>query len=266
MTAASKHGSPQKLLHGGFSASRTFFLWGETGVLGEETDECNRGKRRGMGPSTYTRVMEITSGGTISQQGLAATCKDPVRKGRPEAQGGFWFDAWARMSCEGEVTLSEATSEVVPMRSNTLRGQRSPGHSVAVEGRPLEGMAGPPVQPPPAHLPDETSSLWRGGWQTAGTRGVCAPALELQLRREGRLSDKWQAEPRPEPDSGNPTVRDCRGALRNVNTGFGPWTAANSPDDPPDLMLRALNFYPDNCLHGSKGECGDGLAGRAPRR
>jgi hypothetical protein len=29
-----------------------------------------------MGPSTYTRIMEITSGSTIFQQGLAATCKD----------------------------------------------------------------------------------------------------------------------------------------------------------------------------------------------
>jgi len=265
MTAASKHGSPQKLLHGGFSASRTFFLWGETGVLGEETDECNRGKRRGIGPSTYTRVMEITSGGTISQQGLAATCKDPVHKGQPEAQGGFWSDAWARMSCEGEVTLSEATSEVVPMRGNTLRGQRSPGHSVAVDRRPLGDMAGPPVQPPPAHVPVETSAPRRGDWQTPDVRGVCAPALELPHRRQGRFSDKWQAEPRPEPDSGNPTVRDRRGALRNMAIGPGSWTAANSPDDPPDLMVHALNFYPDNCLHGSKGERGIGSALQAPR-
>ena len=33
-----------------------------------------------MGPSTYTRVAEIMSGRTVSQQGLAATCKDPPTK------------------------------------------------------------------------------------------------------------------------------------------------------------------------------------------
>jgi hypothetical protein len=31
--------------------------------------------------------------------------------------------------------------------------------------------------------------------------------------------DKWRAEPRPEPDSGNPTVRDRRGASGNVASG-----------------------------------------------
>ena len=29
-----------------------------------------------MGPSTYARIAEITSGRTIFQQGLATTCKD----------------------------------------------------------------------------------------------------------------------------------------------------------------------------------------------
>jgi hypothetical protein len=29
-----------------------------------------------MGPSTYARIMEITSGTAGAQQGLAATCKD----------------------------------------------------------------------------------------------------------------------------------------------------------------------------------------------
>ena len=33
-----------------------------------------------MGPSTYARIAEITSGRAIAQQGLATTCKDPARK------------------------------------------------------------------------------------------------------------------------------------------------------------------------------------------
>jgi hypothetical protein len=101
MTAASKYGSPQKLLHGGKSVRRTRFPWGEAGVLGEGMDECSRGARRGMGPSTCTRVAEIMSGRAISQQGLAATCKDPAREAQAEVGGGFWSDAWARMSVEG---------------------------------------------------------------------------------------------------------------------------------------------------------------------
>jgi hypothetical protein len=31
-----------------------------------------------MGPSTYARIMEITSGTADSQQGPAATCKDSL--------------------------------------------------------------------------------------------------------------------------------------------------------------------------------------------
>ena len=44
--------------------------------------------------------------------------------------------------------------------------------------------------------------------------------------------EKWRAEPRPEPDSGNPTVRDRRGALRNVTS----WQVH---------AVRALKIYPD---------------------
>ena len=40
--------------------------------------------------------------------------------------------------------------------------------------------------------------------------------LKFPHRWAGLLSDKWCAEPRSEPDSGNPTVRDRRAALRNV--------------------------------------------------
>jgi hypothetical protein len=101
MTAALKHGSPRKLLCGGRSARRTRFPGGETGVLGEGMDTRSRGARRGMGPGTCARVAEITSGRAISQQGLAATCKDLARKGEAEARGGFWSGAWARRSEDG---------------------------------------------------------------------------------------------------------------------------------------------------------------------
>ena len=67
------------------------------------------------------------------------------------------------------------------------------------------------------------------------------------------LSDKWRAEPRSEPDSGNPTVRDRRAALRNVTSHA---ITGGS--------VRALNFEPDNRTYGLKGGWGTGSA-RTPR-
>jgi hypothetical protein len=136
MTAASKYGSPPKLLCGGFLVRRTRFPWGEAGVPGEGMDKCSREARRGMGPSACTRVAEIMLGRTIFQQGLAATCKDPARKAEAEAGGGFWSGAWARMSDDGGVTPSQMSFKDIPAGGNAPGGQRSPGYSVAaVRGR-----------------------------------------------------------------------------------------------------------------------------------
>jgi len=45
--------------------------------FGKRTGKSTEGTPRGRGPGTYARIVEITSGRTISQQGLATTCKDP---------------------------------------------------------------------------------------------------------------------------------------------------------------------------------------------
>ena len=269
MTAASIYGSPPKLLCGGKSARRTRFPWGETGVLGEATDTSSRGVWRGMGPSTYARVAEITSGRAISQQGLTATCKDRAHKAETKARGGFWSGAWARRSDDGGVTPSEVTREVAPTRGNTPGGQRSPGHWVANEPGTWEDMTGlawynlpsggrswwrtsrPEGKPTgrcTTHLPSPITwevswSPRRGGRQTVGVRGVCESALKPPLRWAGPLSDKWRAEPRSEPDSGNPTVRDRRAALRNVTSHAS------------GGLVRALNFEPDAGRAGCAG-CG----------
>ena len=159
---------------------------------------------------------------------------------------------------------SETTREVVPTRGNTLGGQRSPGHWVANEPGPWEDMTriawsnlssggrswwrtsrpeGKPTGRCTTRLPSPNTwevswSSRRGGRQTIGARGVCGSALKLPHRWAGLLSDKWCAEPRSEPDSGNPTVRDRRAALRNV--------ASHAYGD----LVRALNFEPDNRMHG----------------
>jgi hypothetical protein len=76
MTAAPK-GPPLLKLHcrEGF-AGRTCHSGREADAPREETGNCTGETRRGMGPSTYARIVEITSGTTTLQQGLAATCKD----------------------------------------------------------------------------------------------------------------------------------------------------------------------------------------------
>jgi len=61
--------------------SRTCVLWCEAEAFWEETGKSTRREPRGRGLGTYTRIAEIMSGRTISQQGLAATCKDPPYKG-----------------------------------------------------------------------------------------------------------------------------------------------------------------------------------------
>ena len=65
------------------------------------------------------------------------------------------------------------------------------------------------------------------GKSTAMERGVCGSALELHPGREGDHRGRLG----PEPDWGNPTVRDRRGGLRKR----GPWWN----EDPTSRIERA---------------------------
>ena len=122
--------------------------------------------------------------------------------------------------------------------SNLSSGGRSWWRTSRPEGKPMGRCT--------THLPSPTTwvASWssrRGGRQTTGARGVCGSALKLPPRWAGLFSDKWCAEPRSEPDSGNPTVRDRRAALRTVTSHAS------------GVLVRALNFEPDNRTHGSTG-------------
>ena len=60
----------------------------------------------------------------------------------------------------------------------------------------------------------------------AGTGKLCDSGVYVSLRlsfRSYRKANTWQMvwEPRSEPDSGNPTVRDRRDAYGNVSYGEG---------------------------------------------
>ena len=80
-------------LQGNFHEPNVYQAWREADVSREETGECTGRKWRGMGPSTFTRIAEITSGSTNYQQGLAATCEDLPAKGKPEPVRGIWWGA-----------------------------------------------------------------------------------------------------------------------------------------------------------------------------
>ncbi len=78
--------------------------------------------------------------------------------------------------------------------------------------------------------------------------GVYA-SQRLSLARLGKAS---RGKPRSEPDSGNPTVRDRRGASGNVAMGAGLRAMAKAMESPPDPKARAPDFYPDPLQRSSR--------------
>jgi hypothetical protein len=182
-------------------------LEGEADAFWEETGVSTGRKGRGMGPSTYTRTMEITPGTTNFQQGLAATCKDPPTKGNRRRWEDFGGAHEPVASDEGrvmpaEMALDAIPKEVTPSSSEGALGKwRVPARRTV---RILSRVAGSPAQ-------------YRARRITSHEGGVCERALKLR-RVVGRSSWKSCC---CQPDSGNPTVRDERGACGNVGDGQG---------------------------------------------
>ena len=81
-------------------------------------------------------------------------------------------------------------------------------------------------------------------WVNQRVRGVCRSVLELR-RESGKAHE---GKPRSEPDWGNPTVRDRRGACGNVvSMGAGLRPSGKLLDKPPDpTVMCAPHFYPDH--------------------
>ena len=96
-----------------------------------------------------------------------------------------------------------------PGAGNARSGQRGSGHSVATTvGRQPDtelGSAGP--------------ASWRRGEANSIALGRRVRQHRSFVRWGKARPEKWRAEPRPEPGSGNPTVRDRRGASGNVAVG-----------------------------------------------
>lgn len=70
----------------------------------------------------------------------------------------------------------------------------------------------------------------------------------LNLLTDGKAS---MGKPRSEPDSGNPTVRDRRGASGNVAMGAGLRPRTKVLDQPPDPNAHASEIYPDGAADNS---------------
>jgi len=79
---------PTEVAVGDFASRRPVASPGKANDLGEVTGTCTLGA---AGVEVQTRregLAEITTGRACAQQGLTATCKDPVCEAMPKPQGG----------------------------------------------------------------------------------------------------------------------------------------------------------------------------------
>src|SRR5229473_796174 len=97
-------------------------------------------------------------------------------------------------------------------------------------------------------LSRDHAALAVGTSSLVNRRGRCVCRSVLKLRRESGKTH--EGKPRSEPDWGNPTVRDRRGACGIVvSMGAGLRPNGKLLDRPPDPAVTcAPHFYPDQTL------------------
>jgi len=149
-----------------------------------------------MGPSAQARVAEVMSGRAWSQQGLATTCKDsgPTETGGPERDK-VWRVSPYEQGRRGNALRGDPRGRP----DGGLVGQRGSGHSAAVAA----------LAPPDSELDSGGQCSAAKGRSQLFSARVGASQRIARRRRGKACPDKWRAEPRPEPDSGQPTVREC---------------------------------------------------------
>jgi len=194
-----------------------------------------------MGPSTYTRIAEITSGRSHFQQGLTATCEDREEELMQSRRGGFGIGTWARMSCEEGVTPFEVILEVTPREVTPQRGKGALGAWWA-----KRMSAGRDIDPTNAWLPSDAES-----WIKPAAQGVYA-SQRLSFGAAGKglrgTVTKVANRTREIRPSGMKT-----GASGNVTMGAGLRAATKVAESPPDPTVRAPEFYPHISQSGSGG-------------
>jgi len=168
MTTAPKYGSLLKSHRSGSPVCRTRFPWREAEVLGEEMGICTRGTWWGMGPVTFTRIAEIMSGRSRSQQGLAATCKDyPYKESEVGEREWDWRMSPYERRRKGNAFRQDARHLAVCGHAGD--GQRGSGHSAVSWSQPAARHRTGDLQGCPTR---------RGGQQTTCVAGGCVPALK----------------------------------------------------------------------------------------
>ena len=228
MTAAPKSRSLLKLLCRDIFASRTIEPYREADVFREEADKCTGRLRRGMGPDNCTRIAEITSGRTISQQGLAATCKDPPYK---TTETGGRAMVW-RMSQYKRRRKGNAFRSGAGRRSgegNTHARRRGSGRLAVLEHARTQSR-------------ENVCSLSKDEPMGKPAAEGAYVSQHLNLSSAGKAHG---GKPRSEPDSGNPTVRDRREAPGNVAHGGNvnpPRNRKGWAGNPPPKSARARDL------------------------
>src|SRR3954452_3910522 len=119
--------------------------------------------------------------------------------------------------------------DIPPSGVTPAGGRRGSGH-LAVPGRPRT--------PSRDHRALETGTSFV---EDCGGPGLA----RSQPERFGRCGKSAKGKPRSEPDSGDPTVRDRRGARGDMAMGVGLRPTAKAVDEPPNPKARAPRIYPD---------------------
>src|SRR4051794_27587242 len=124
---------------------------------------------------------------------------------------------------------SEGMRDIPPSGVTPAGGRRGSGH-LAVLGRPRT----------------QSRDHWTLETGTSFVEDCGGPGrARSQPERFARRGKSAKGEPRSGPDSGDPTVRDRRGARGDMAMGVGQRPTAKAVDEPPNPKVRALRIYPD---------------------
>jgi len=176
MTAAPKLNPPLKLHYGDCTKRRIRKRWNEADVCWEETGKGTSGAWRGMGPGTCARFMEITPGTTELQQGLAATCQDPLYKAEYEIGERNSVGRMSKYERRRPGNAGRGGAGHLPEGGNARLGQRSSRYVAGITSGHRPG-----TEPECGGQPRRC----RAGGITTWSRGVCERALEPLARWEG---------------------------------------------------------------------------------
>jgi hypothetical protein len=205
-------------------------IWGWAAAVFREESSRGTGRTlRGKGPGANVRITAIMSGTAILQQGLTTTCTDP-RISLVESDG---------RSLVGRMSPYERRR-----RGNALPGRaRHDPDKTVTPGVRQRGSGHLAVSGPVNWVTGSNRTLEQSVRGQPSVSGADV-SQRLNLITAGKACT---GEPRSEPDSGNPTVRDRRGARGTMAMGVGLRPTTKGVDEPPNPNARAPRIYPDSC-------------------